>query len=176
MAKKQPLPKQITLGEEGRYHRNCPSCGADQSYLRRNYAIESFRLGKVCKACSNKQADNCHRGWHRGIRISWFNQFRTNAELRGYEWQLTLDDVADLMEAQNSQCALTGLSIEFPESGHPYKAPASIDRINSTKGYERGNIQLVVRKINMMKQQYSQGEFLEMCLQVALTHYNLASV
>ena len=174
MAKKQPLPEQITRDKNGRYRRSCPSCGKEQSYLRRNYAIESLRLGKICKACSNKKTDNCNRGWHRGVRISWLNRFRIGAELRRLEWKLTLDDIADLMEEQNNRCALTGLSIEFPEVGHPQNAPASIDRIDSSKGYVRDNIQLVVKRINMMKQQYSQDEVIDMCLQVALTHYNLA--
>lgn len=175
MAKALALPEEITKGEDGRYYRSCPSCGGTQSYLRRNYAIESLRLGKVCKTCSNRQTDNCHRGWHRGIRISWFNKFRAGAVTRGIEWSLTMDDVADLMEQQHSKCALTQLPIEFPECGHPQTALASIDRINSTKPYEIGNVQLVTRKINMMKQHYSQEVFLDMCLQVALTHFNLAT-
>ena len=37
------LPEQVHLGEDGRWHKPCSSCGKDQSYLRRNYAILSFQ-------------------------------------------------------------------------------------------------------------------------------------
>lgn len=157
----------VTKGLDGRWYKNCPTCGEQQSYLRKNYAVESFRLGKECKKCSNKRTENCHRGWHRGIRVSWFNKFKTGAETRGIVWSLTLDDVADLMEMQSSRCALTGWDIEFPDAGHPQKALASIDRIDSKGPYSKENSQLVTRKVNMMKQQYSQQEFVDICKAVA---------
>jgi len=158
---------QVTKGEDGRYYKPCHECGEYQSYLRKNYAEESLRLKKLCKSCSNKKTDNCHRGWHRGIRVSWFNKFKTGAETRGIEWNLSMDYVADLMEQQRNECALTGWSIEFPESGHPQKAPASIDRIDSSQGYLEGNVQLVTKHVNMMKQQYTQEQFIEVCKAVA---------
>lgn len=158
---------QVTQGSDGRYYKRCPECNEMQSYLRKNYAEESLKAGKVCKSCSNKKTDNCHRGWHRGVRVSWFNKFKSNAELRGLDWDLSLDDIADLMESQNSKCCLTGWSIEFPESGHPQKAPASIDRVNSNLGYIKENVQLVTRQVNMMKQAYTQEEFIKVCRAVA---------
>ncbi len=157
----------VTKGADGRYYKDCPQCGESQSYLRKNYAEESLRLNKVCRKCSNRNTDNCHRGWHRGIRISWFNQFKSSAEVRRIPWSLTLDDVADIMEKQSSVCALTGWGIEFPECGLPHKAPASIDRIDNSLGYTKDNIQLVVRKVNMMKQHYTQEEFVEVCRAIA---------
>lgn len=158
---------QVTKGEDGRYYKDCPECGRTQSYLRKNYAKESLRLKKLCKGCSNKKTENCHRGWHRGIRVSWFNKFKTGAETRGLEWNLSMDYVADIMEQQGSKCALTGWSIEFPESGHPQEASASIDRVDSSKGYIEGNVQLVTKHVNMMKQQYTQEQFIEVCKAVA---------
>ena len=158
---------QVTKGEDGRYYKPCPECNEMQSYLRRNYAVESLRLKKTCKKCSNKKVENCHRGWHRGVRLSWFNKFKTGAETRGIYWDITLDDVADLMEYQGGKCALTGWSIEFPDSGHPQDAPASIDRVDSKQGYVSGNIQLLTKQVNMMKQAYTQDEFISVCKAVA---------
>lgn len=161
---------QVTKGQDGRYYKPCITCGDLQSYLRKNYAEESLRLNKECKKCSNKRTENCHRGWYRKIRVSWFNKFKTGAELRGISWELTLDDVADIMEAQGYRCALTGWDIEFPEAGHPQKAPASLDRVDSNKPYTRDNTQIVTRQVNMMKQQYSQEDFIKVCKAVAETH------
>jgi ribosomal protein S14 len=161
---------QVTKGSDGRYYKDCPSCGQPQSYLRKNYAEESLKLSKECKKCANKLNPQSHKGWHRGIRVSWFNQFKSGAELRGLNWDLTLDDVADLLQEQDYKCALTGWSIEFPESGHPQAAPASLDRIDSKKAYTKENTQLLTRQVNMMKQQYSQEDFIKVCHAVAANH------
>lgn len=158
---------EITKGSDGRYYKPCFSCGVLQSYLRKNYAEESLRLKKLCKKCSNKLTDNCHRGWHRGIRVSWFNKFKTGSETRGIDWKLSIDDVADIYENQNKKCALTGWDIGFPEVGHPQSSDASIDRIDSNFGYIKENIQIVNKKVNMMKQHYSMEEFLSVCKAVA---------
>lgn len=157
----------VVKGLDGRYYKPCSKCGKEQSYLRKTYAEESLRLAKLCKSCSNKEVENCHRGWHRGVRISWFNKFKTSAEVRGISWELSLDDVADLLKEQESLCALSGVEITFPETGHPQKAPASIDRINSKLGYTRENSQLLTREVNMMKQSYTQERFIAICTLVA---------
>ncbi len=138
-----------------------------QSYLRKNYAEESFRLKKTCKKCSNSKTENCHRGWHRGVRVSWFNKFKTQAELRGISFELTIEEVADIYEMQNGMCAMTGWPIEFPEIGHPQNTDASIDRIDSNEGYSKSNIQIVHKMINMMKQSFSKKDFVRACIAVS---------
>lgn len=154
---------EVTKGTDGRYYKPCSSCGEMQSYLRKNYAVESLRLNKMCKKCSNQQTDNCHRGWHRGVRVSWFNKYKVGAETRGIHWDLSIDDVADVYDQQGRECALTGWLLVFPSVGHPNNTDASIDRIDSKRGYTKDNIQIVSKKVNMMKQQYSVEDFVFVC-------------
>ena len=45
---------------------------------------------------------------------------------------------------------------------------ASLDRIDSSKGYVEGNLQWVLSEVNMMKQQYSQDRFIEICKAVSI--------
>lgn len=150
----------------GRFAKDCPSCGVRQTYLRKWYAEASLREGKLCKSCSNKLAKNCNRGWHRGIRVSWFNKFKISANLRDIDFAITIDDVADIMDTQGGTCALTGWCIDFPQVGLQ-KINASIDRIDSQFGYIKGNVQLVHKMVNMCKQQYEQEDFVRMCKSVA---------
>jgi hypothetical protein len=42
----------------------------------------------------------------------------------------------------------------------------SVDRIDSLRGYVEGNVQWVHKKINIMKNVYSQEEFIILCKQV----------
>ncbi len=153
--------------DNGRYAKLCPTCGEEQSYLRRNYAEASLREGKECKKCA--QANTLKNGVkiYRGIRLSWLKKFETSAKLRGLNWEIDADTVADLYEEQDAKCALTGWDIAFPETGHPQTASVSIDRIDSSFGYLPENIQLVDKRVNMMKQSYSQDEFLAVCMAVS---------
>lgn len=149
----------------GRYAKPCPKCGKEQTYLRKNYAEESLRLGKLCKSCSNKITENCHRGFHEDIRKSWFNKCKVGAETRGLNWNLSEEYIWQLYLSQNKKCVLSGKSIGWTKEG--YIHTASIDRIDSNDGYIIGNVQLVHKDINFMKQQYSQEYFIEMCKLVA---------
>jgi hypothetical protein len=167
LAKPKALPNGISRGCDGRYRKPCARCGEEQSYLRRNYAIHSLMLGKVCHKCSRRDNNNCHRGWHRGIRISWFNKCKACAETRGLEFSITIDDVADLYEKQGRRCSLTGWEISFPDWGLNHESHVSIDRIDSKGGYTTDNIQLVHKSVNMMKQNYSQQFFIEVCCAVS---------
>ena len=151
----------------GRYAKNCINCGQQQTYLRKNYAEASLRENKWCKGC--RQRDTRYNGVvvYRGVRVSWLNKFKSSAALRGIDWQITIDDVADMYEEQKGLCALTGWKISFPEVGHPQLSTVSIDRVDSSFGYLKNNIQLVDKRVNMMKQQYSQDEFIAVCMAVA---------
>lgn len=151
----------VTKGSDGRWYKRCPSCGELQNYLRKAYAEESFRLGKECKSCSNKKTENCSRGFYEDIRLSWFNKFKAGAELRGLEFELTPEYLWLLFKEQDYRCSLTGWPIGWAKVGSDHTA--SIDRIDSSKGYVVGNVQLLHKDVNMSKQQFSQDYFISMC-------------
>jgi len=155
-----------TKREDGRWVKPCPECGIEQDYLRKNYARLSLELNKTCKSCSNRKTENNHRGLYENtIRLSWFTKFQTSAETRGLVFDVTIEDIWFLYTAQDGKCALSGLPIGWAEIGQLHTA--SIDRIDSTEGYFVSNVHLVHKDINMMKQQYSQEYFIELCKAVA---------
>lgn len=87
---------------------------------------------------------------------------RTPVELsitKEYAWELFLK--------QNRKCALSGLEIKFPSKHKDKSYTASLDRIDSSKGYIEGNVQWVHKDINMMKRVYNNNYFIEMCKLVA---------
>ena len=155
----------VTKGFDGRWYKPCPTCGEMQSYLRKNYAQESFNAKKECKACANKKTENNQRKFYEDIRLSWFNKFQTSAELRNLSFNLTPEYLWELFKEQDYRCALTGWPIGWSEIGSSHTA--SIDRIDSDKGYVIGNVQLVHKDVNMAKQQFSQEYFIGLCTAVA---------
>lgn len=152
--------------QNGRWWKPCPSCGENQSYLRKNYAELSLKEGKECKACSNKKPENNqHLGLCKEVlRVSFFNKYRTNASLRNIGWNISEEYAADLLIKQDFKCALSGWDIDALDAK---SNTASLDRIDSSEGYVEGNVQWVHKMVNMCKQQYSQEDFINMCEAVA---------
>jgi hypothetical protein len=78
---------------------------------------------------------------------------------------LTLAYLDDLFEKQNKKCAYTGEPLTFRTSTK--LGNASLDRIDSSKGYIEGNLQWVHKTINEMKTDLSHDIFVEYCKKVA---------
>ena len=84
--------------------------------------------------------------------------------MRGIDWNIDFDYLADLLIEQDFKCALTGWDIDAMGAGNN---TASLDRIDSSIGYEADNVQWVHKMVNMCKQQYSQEDFIDMCKSVS---------
>jgi hypothetical protein len=72
----------------------------------------------------------------------------------------------ELFLKQNRKCALSGIFLTLPQNStnEEYKkSTASIDRIDSSLGYVKDNVQWVHKDINKMKNTYSQEYFIKMC-------------
>ena len=170
MAHKKPLPKNIVLigntktksGQtKPQYSVTCLFCGKARNITRHDHAT---RLAKhPCKTCSNK--NNNPQGEIEGIRVSWFNKFKLAATHRSLEWDITIEDVAHILSMQASRCALSGIWIST--RGDLKTITASIDRINNSIGYTKENIQLVHKKINMMRGTLTVEEFIDFCKSVS---------
>jgi hypothetical protein len=91
-----------------------------------------------------------------------FNKFKKSAFSRGLEWAVSKEYLFSLFDGK---CALTGWDINLTyDAGN-----ASLDRIDSSKGYVVGNVQWVHSMVNMCKNKYPEQDFIKMCLAVART-------
>lgn len=89
----------------------------------------------------------------------------TKAKLRNQEFDSNVDwkYLFDVWSEQNGLCRYSGVPLHV-ETNHPDKV--SLDRIDSTKGYVMGNLQLVSATVNRMKQEFSEDNFLDMCRKI----------
>lgn len=89
-----------------------------------------------------------------------FNNARARATDRGKEFSLELDDILQLHEDNCGKCVVTGITFTREHNTGMKAAPCqmSIDRIDSTKGYVQGNVQLVCWFYNMWKSQMTHDE------------------
>ncbi len=87
--------------------------------------------------------------------------------------EITLDDLKSQWEKQNGICPLTGWKLQLSEtSGHQLPKTtnrASLDRIDSTKGYVKGNIRFIAMIAQFAKNTWTDREVLLFCEAVSKT-------
>lgn len=76
------------------------------------------------------------------------------------DFNLTPDDLVELFDKQRGLCAYSGIPLQLEYVVHR-SSNVSVDRIDSSGGYTKGNVQLVCRWINFAKGATPHREFLE---------------
>jgi hypothetical protein len=142
---------------------------------------------------SKKPSDACIVGKPHGNFKGYGNLFRTYwrtvllgtdagpaVSRRPIPCKITIEMAWKAFVCQRGRCALTGLELSFDKTtgrtkllpGGSRKATyvrgtASLDRVNSAKGYVRGNIQWVHKDVNLMKWEMDEKEFKLWCRRIA---------
>ena len=130
----------------------------------------NLRAGLV-KSCGclkhRKGADNPNWDGHKELSKSLWSSINRHAKDRNLKVKVTIEQAWNCYEKQGRKCALSGVPISFdlrPRSGN---TTASLDRIDSTKGYTIDNIQWVHKDVNLMKLDMDQKEFIKWCKTIA---------
>jgi hypothetical protein len=105
---------------------------------------------------------------HHTISRRYFNMVECGAIKRKLSFNISIDEMWDIFIAQDGKCKLSRLPIRFHISGEsPTTQTASLDRIDSNLGYSVLNCQWLHKKINIMKLDHDQDEFINLCSLVA---------
>ena len=152
-----------TFNGQLRYRCRC-KCGHEQ-YLTAAALTNTTRWFQ-CRYCStaanvDKRTLSTRVG---DLTLSKFNRIKTKASIRRIEFNLTLVYLWNLYLTQNRKCAITGDEL-------PNISKASLDRIDSSKGYIEGNVQWVTAQANNCKHTLSMPELYEFAQKV-LNHAN----
>lgn len=114
---------------------------------------------KGCRECNHKQKE-------RIATSRYWRACMSSASCRGLEFTISKDETFDLLAKQGYRCALTGEPIKIAMSVKEHIAggtTASLDRIDSSKGYTSDNIQWLHKDVNCMKMDLSQERFIRVC-------------
>ncbi len=133
-----------------RYYTKCKcDCGNIVNYLPR-----FLKIYKCCSSCDpiprTKKYD-----YYYELPLKYFYGLKQGAKQRKLEFDITKEQLWDLYIKQNKKCAITGIELDF--------STASVDRIDSSKGYLIDNIQWTFRIINMIKSTLSMSDFKYLC-------------
>lgn len=99
---------------------------------------------------------------------SYWTSIKSNADRRGISTAgFTIDDAWEKFVEQDGRCAFTGIPLIFESKCNRPDGTASLDRIDSSKGYTKDNVQWVHKDINYIKRDLSDADFIALCKKVA---------
>jgi hypothetical protein len=101
------------------------------------------------------------------IPVTYWVVCSIGASTRSIEFNITPEYAYERYLKQDKKCALSKTNIGFRDDGGQRRQTASLDRIDSSKGYEIGNIQWVHKDINLMKGNLPEDTFISWCKLIA---------
>lgn len=151
------------IGHERSWQVKC-SCG--YSGLRRVSQLVRGRTSS-CRTCAAKLREHAQRHYKLELSPHILSVCKTHAVRRNIPVEITFEDILDVWRRQGGFCKYSGVPLTYkPHQRASGENTASIDRIDSTKGYVKGNIQFVHKRINSMKNDMSEEVFIEWCRKV----------
>jgi hypothetical protein len=124
--------------------------------------LEGNRRGSC--GCSVRAA---HWKGYQDIDMTYFNGVRNRAKRKGYEFSITIEEVWEVLKKQEFKCVLSGLPISIKKNKDG--RTASLDRIDSSKGYISNNVQWLHKHVNKMKLNYKETYFIDLGRQIVKT-------
>lgn len=99
------------------------------------------------------------------ISQSQWGDIQKSAKDRKIEFNINIEYAWSIFLKQDRKCALSGIPLQFSYKSAKYynQQNASLDRIDSSKGYIEDNVQWVDKNINFMKRTMSDEEFIHIC-------------
>lgn len=169
-------PVIIRPNDKGEYF--CYKCGSFKS-LDSFYkdTTNKYRKGHstICIECSQSMRKNSYL--NRSIEKYLFSTYyrcSRRERIRGGICDFDKTYLLELYNKQKGKCAITGIDMTYEAgSGKKYNT-ISLDRIDSSKGYVKDNIQFVCYMVNVMKLNQSMEDFLFLCKQVV--EYNFPEI
>lgn len=112
---------------------------------------------KSCSKCQDQNYDGI-------IPMRYMTVLIHGARERKLEWNITVEDIENQWHKQSGLCALTGVVLIL-DKNNKYMT-ASLDRIDSSKGYIIDNIQWIDKDVNVLKNNYNEEYFKHICFMV----------
>ena len=147
------------------YYKVRCDCGTEAYKL----PIELLRKNKdfQCEKCAQKERalqTTIINGRVGDLTLTEYTRLRRSAKKRGLTFKVSIKYLWNLFQEQNQICAITGDYI-------PNIKEASLDRIDSSKGYVEGNLQWVTQQANLSKHVMTMEQLYKFCRKV-LNHAN----
>jgi hypothetical protein len=165
----------LANGYNGRVYWGCICiiCNSEEVFKVRDDRLKKDPVG--CRACvwrnnaKNVKSGNRSKVWKgtKDISKTYFNNLKRGSKraTRTLEFSVSLEYLQHILELQNYKCALSNIDLITHSTAKrdSTEATISLDRIDPTQGYVEGNVQWVHKDINLMKFDFNEKNFIELC-------------
>lgn len=141
-------------------------CGGEKRWIQGN-ELTNLNMSFECLKCAGKRRGDAQakrNGKVGELTLTRFTRLKRSAEKRKIDFNVSIEFLWDLFQSQKQICAITGDYISNIKD-------ASLDRIDSSKGYIEGNVQWVTYQANVSKHVMTMEQLYEFCKKV-LNHAN----
>ncbi len=143
----------------------CKECNQSLN-LNKFSLIEKWNVNSgtkdICKKCSTKirQTEKLKRDWKVDAAKLLYKNIKSRCKRTGREFSIELEDIII-----PEKCPVFGFELKREDKQTWMSAP-SVDRIDSSKGYIKGNVTVVSRRANILKRDATVEE-----LELLLNYY-----
>lgn len=128
------------------------------------------KLDSWCKSCRKEYRYEVKTSLDSHVRAILS---RAKDDRRKPEVNVDLQYLIDLWYQQKGMCKLSGIKMEHQRKTRKHNLyNASLDRIDSSLGYLKGNVQWVCWMVNRMKGENSIDQLVEICEKIITTQKN----
>lgn len=157
--------RRVRLGKNKFYCNN--SCGSkEKKNLDRLRLCSKYDISQHCQ--NRKDDSSCFRWYIKSMSI----ENRSSKRARSKELSVDLEYLKLLWISQGGFCPFSNISMILKthtyrknDQANPYTA--SLDRIDNSIGYEKGNIRFVCLMANYARNRFSDEQVIEFCKKVA---------
>lgn len=167
--KKEKRRKNIHVDKDGNIL--CLVCKEYKEPLKFNISgnnlHRNYRDGR-CIDCKKKQAEkrkitNKGNGSIERMLLSRYLGLKERAKKKGLIVDFQKEFLLELWNKQKGYCAISGIKMTYENFKGRVFTNISVDRIDSSKGYIKENIQLICMAVNQMKSDLTLDELLYFC-------------
>ena len=146
--------------------------GCNKTFDMNPYNVLKGKSGGCLKCCMKDFSGSRNNAWKGcgNIPQSIITHAKHGAKQRGISYSVASEHLDEIWIRQNGACALSGEPITMKASGKNKTAwgnHASLDRIDSSIGYEEGNLHWVHPIVNIMKNRFNKPLFIDFCHKIS---------
>lgn len=149
----------------GKLYRKCLCDCGKEKYVT-SWSLKSGNTTSC--GCNKKRQGKNHPLWkgYGEISLRYWTRLKNNANKRNIDFSITIEEAWEQWIYQKKKCNLTGRKLLF-FTCKGNNISSSLDRIDSSKGYIKGNIQWIHKDVNKIKTDFEQKYFIELCTEIA---------
>ena len=129
--------------------------------------LNKDRISEIGRAPKPKGQDSCHYKGYKLLSGRYYNSLHISAKKRDLIFDCSKEQIYSLIEKQKFKCALSNVDIVLSPSNTLKEHTASLDRIDSSKGYTMDNIQWIHKDLQSLKMDLKNPDYILWCHKIS---------